>query len=60
MIIKKTIFWVILCVISFTVFDQTYGANTSNAYITTSGFQTGIYNLRIYDGSAWATYQFLR
>jgi hypothetical protein len=43
-----------------TVFDQTYGGNASSAYITTSGFQTGTYSLRIYDGSSWASYQFLR
>jgi hypothetical protein len=43
-----------------TVFDQTYSGNTSNAYITTSGFQAGTYNLRIYDGSTWAVYQFIR
>lgn len=43
-----------------TVFDQSYGSGVLSAYITTSGFQTGNYNLRIYDGSAWATYQFIR
>jgi hypothetical protein len=43
-----------------TVFDQSYGSGVLSAYITTSGFQTGNYNLRIYDGTAWATYQFVR
>lgn len=43
-----------------TVFDQTYGGNASSAYITTSSFQTGTYTLRIYDGSIWASYQFVR
>lgn len=45
---------------TLTVFDQTYPGNVSNAYITTSGFQTGSHLLRIYDGSVWAVYQFLR
>lgn len=45
---------------SITVFDQSYGAGVLNAYITTSGFQTGNYFLRIYDGSVWAVYQFVR
>lgn len=43
-----------------TVFDQSYGTGVSSAFITTSGFQTGTYNLRIYDGTAWAVYQFVR
>lgn len=42
-----------------TVFDQNYGG-VSNAYVTTSGLQTGNYYLRIWDGSSWATYQFVR
>lgn len=44
-----------------TVFDQNYGSpGVLSAYITTSSFQTGTHTLRIYDGSAWATYQFIR
>lgn len=44
-----------------TVFDQNYGTpGISSTYITTSGFQTGTYSLRIFDGSIWATYQLSR
>lgn len=44
-----------------TIFDQSYGTpGVLSAYITTSGFQTGTHLLRIYDGSTWATYQFIR
>lgn len=44
-----------------TVFDQNYGTpGVLSAYITTSSFQVGTYSLRIYDGSTWATYQFIR
>ncbi len=43
------------------VFDQSYGTSgVSSAYITTSGFSPGTYTLRIYDGSVWAVYQFVR
>ena len=44
-----------------TVFDQSYGTpGALSAYITTSVFQSGTYTLRIYDGSSWAVYQFVR
>lgn len=44
-----------------TVFDQSYGTSgTLSAYVTTSGFQSGTYTLRIYDGTTWAVYQFVR
>lgn len=42
------------------VFDQSYGSGVLNAYISTSSFSTGNYNLLIYDGTAWVTYQFTR
>lgn len=44
-----------------TVFDQNYGTpGILSTYITTAGFQIGIHTLRIFDGSTWATYQFIR
>lgn len=44
-----------------TIFDQNYGTpGVLSAYITTSSFQTGNHILRIYDGSIWASYQFVR
>jgi hypothetical protein len=44
-----------------TVFDQDYGSpGVLTAFITTSSFQTGTHTLRIYDGSTWATYQFVK
>lgn len=44
-----------------TVFDQNYGTpGVLSAYITTSGYQTGTHTLRIFDGSTWAVYQFMR
>lgn len=44
-----------------TVFDQSYGTpGTLSAYVTTSSFQSGTYTLRIYDGTTWAVYQFVR
>jgi hypothetical protein len=44
----------------FTVFDQSYGSFVTSTYITTSSFTTGTYSLRIYDGSVWANYQFMK
>jgi hypothetical protein len=43
------------------VFDQYYGSQgvTSTAIYTYS-FQSGTYTLRIFDGSTWASYQFLK
>lgn len=43
-----------------TYFDQSYGSGVNSAYITTSSFPTGTYSLRIFDGSTWATYQFIK
>ena len=44
----------------FTVFDQSYGLFVTSTYIATSSFNTGTYSLRIYDGSVWANYQFMK
>jgi hypothetical protein len=44
-----------------TVFDQSYGTpGVTSAFISTSSFQTGTHTLRIFDGSTWAVYQFVR
>lgn len=44
-----------------TVFDQSYGTpGLTSAFISTSSFQTGTHTLRIFDGSTWAVYQFVR
>jgi hypothetical protein len=44
-----------------TVFDQNYGTpGVLSAFISTSSFQPGSHSLRIFDGSVWATYQFIR
>jgi hypothetical protein len=47
--------------IGTTVFDQNYGTpGVLSAFISTSSFQPGTHSLRIFDGTVWATYQFIR
>lgn len=43
-----------------TYFDQSYGSGVNTAYITTSSFPTGSYSLKIFDGSTWASYLFIK
>jgi secreted trypsin-like serine protease len=44
-----------------TVFDQNYGTpGVLSAFISTASFQPGTHSLRIFDGSIWASYQFIR
>jgi hypothetical protein len=44
-----------------TIFDQNYGTpGVLSTVISTSSFQLGTHSLRIFDGSIWASYQFIR
>ncbi len=43
-----------------TVFDSNYGSGVLNATISTSTYATGNYTLRIFDGTIWAVYQFVK
>ncbi|MBK6937896.1 MAG: hypothetical protein IPH18_14185 [Chitinophagaceae bacterium] len=43
-----------------TVFSQNYGTGVTNTSVTTYYYQPGNYLLRVYDGTTWRTYQFVK
>lgn len=42
------------------VFSQSYGSGVNNTSIMTYYYQQGYYILRVYDGTIWRSYQFLK